>query len=169
MRRTPARPADTLESGALRSLRVLVPLCLAALIFFGAPRVADAHGVEIEHRSGEAVEVEAAFDNGEIMDDAQVTIYAPDEPSEPWETGSTDEEGRYVFMPDTSIPGTWDVQVREAGHGALVNVDVDEGAVSSEVGQSGGSGYDTLQLVLMGAAGIWGFVGTALFFMRRGS
>lgn len=169
MRRTPARPADTVSALASRSSGVIVTLCLAGMLLLGTSETAHAHGVEIEHRAGEAVEVEAAFDNGDIMDDAQVTIYAPDEPSEPWATGSTDEEGRYMFMPDPSIPGTWDVQVREAGHGAMVNVDVDEGAVTSEVGQGGGTSYDTLQLVLMGAAGIWGFVGTALFFMRRGS
>lgn len=128
-----------------------------------------AHGVALDQRSGEAVEVTAAYDNGDPVSEGQVVVYAPDEPSEPWATGTTDEEGRYIFMPDESKPGAWSVQVREAGHGANTSVEVGgEGEEAVRVEQSGDDN-GPVQMGLMGALGVWGCIGTALFFWRKRS
>jgi nickel transport protein len=98
------------------------------------------------------------------MAGGQVTVYAPDDPSQPWLTGVCDDEGRFTFTPDPEIPGTWDVQVRQAGHGDMVHIPIGaEGATAASTSVS------TLQIVLMAAATVWGFVGTALFFSRRRS
>jgi len=110
-----------------------------------------------------AIEIVAKYDNGEPMDGAQVVVYAPDDASTPWLTGSCDDEGRFTFMPDSSKPGTWDVQVRKAGHGDIVHISVGEDTVVS----GGTSSYSVLQIVLMVACVIWGGVGTALYFSRR--
>ncbi|MEE9618360.1 MAG: carboxypeptidase regulatory-like domain-containing protein, partial [Anaerolineae bacterium] len=91
----------------------------------------------------------------------QVTVYAPDDPSTPWLTGVCDEDGRFIFTPDPSKPGTWDVQVRQSGHGDMVHIPIGE-----DVAMTGTTGYTPLQVVLMGACVVWGFVGTALFFLR---
>jgi nickel transport protein len=90
-------------------------------------------------------------------------VYAPDDPSTPWLTGVCDDEGRFSFVPDTSKPGMWDVQVRQAGHGDIVHIPVGEDAAVS--GSTGG--YTTLQIVLMALCVVWGSVGTALYFSRR--
>ena len=131
------------------------------LLALGLAATASAHGVKIEYQINVAVEVLAAYDTGEPMAGGQVAVYAPDDPSTPWLTGVCDEEGRFTFTPDPAKPGTWDVQVRQAGHGDMVHIPIGE-----DVAMSGSTGYTPLQIVLMGACVVWGFVGTALFFSR---
>ena len=67
-----------------------------------------------------------------------------------------------MFTPDSTKPGTWDVQVRQAGHGDMIHIPIGE-----DLALTGTTGYTTLQIMLMGASVIWGFVGTALFFSYR--
>jgi nickel transport protein len=137
-------------------------LLLTLLLSLGLTMTASAHGAKIEYTISMAVEIRAAYDTGEPMAGGQVTVYAPDDPSTPWLTGVCDEEGRFVFTPDPSKPGTWDVQVRQSGHGDMVHIPIGE-----DVAMTGGTGYTPLQIVLMGACVVWGFVGTGLFFSRR--
>jgi nickel transport protein len=122
-----------------------------------------AHGARIEYTSSTEIEIVAKYDTGEPMGGAQVMVYAPDDPSTPWLTGVCDDEGRFTFVPDSTKPGTWDVQVRQAGHGDMVHIPVGEGAVVA--GSSGG--YSVLQIVLMAVCVVWGIAGTALYFSRR--
>ncbi len=42
----------------------------------------------------------------------------------PWLTGICDQQGRFSFTPDPDLPGTWDVQVRQAGHGDIIHIPV---------------------------------------------
>jgi len=141
--------------------RLLVAL-LTLLLALGITATASAHGAKIEYTISMAIEIRAAYDTGEPMAGGQVTVYAPDAPSTPWLTGVCDEDGRFIFTPDTSRPGTWDVQVRQSGHGDMVHIPIGEG-----MAVSGTTGYTPLQIVLMGASVVWGFAGTALFFSRK--
>jgi nickel transport protein len=127
------------------------------------PTQALAHGVNIQYSSDIKIEIVARYDTGTPMAGAQVTVYAPDDPSTPWLTGVCDDEGRFSFTPDASIPGSWDVQVRLAGHGGIVHVPVGEGTATS----GGIGGYSFLQIALMAACVIWASIGTALYFRRR--
>ena len=119
--------------------------------------------VKIVYTIDVTVNLQAMYDTGEPMAGGQVVIYAPDDPSTPWLTGTCDEEGRFSFSPDPSKPGTWDVQVRLSGHGDMVHIVIGEKGVTAQ----GDSGFNPLQIVLMGVCVVWGFVGTALFFSRR--
>jgi len=125
-----------------------------------------AHGTDIAYTTATQVQLEARFDTGEPMANAQVTIYAPDDPQNPWMTATADEAGRFAFTPDTSIPGRWDIFVRTAGHGNTLYIDVDAESTAITGVASAGSGLTTVQIILMSAAGIWGFIGTALYFAR---
>jgi len=127
------------------------------------PAKAYAHGVDIEYTSSVEIEITAQYDTGEPMSGAQVTIYAPDDPSNPWLKGTCDDEGQFTFTPDTSMPGEWKVRVIEGGHGDWAYITVTESGVEF----SGGSGYTTLQIVLMSLCVVWGIIGTTLFFLRR--
>jgi nickel transport protein len=140
--------------------KLVLPLTL--LLSLGLTVTVFAHGAKIEYTISLAVEVVAAYDTGEPMSGGQVTVYAPNDPATPWLTGVCDEEGRFTFTPDPDQPGTWDVQVRQAGHGDMIHIPIGE-----DVALTGGSGYTPLQMVLMGACVVWGFVGTTLFFSRR--
>jgi len=126
------------------------------------PLTAYAHGARIEYTVDVAVEIVATYDNGEPMSGAQVTIYAPDDLANPWLTGVCDDEGRFSFTPDTTKTGTWDVQVRQAGHGDIVHIPIEAGSVGT-----GNGGITPLQIVLMAACVVWGSIGTALYFSRR--
>ena len=138
-------------------------LILGLPIMLGLPMKAYAHGAIIEYTVDMTIEIVATYDNGEPMAGAQVVVYAPDDPSTPWLTGVCDDEGRFTFIPDTSRPGTWDIQVRQAGHGDMVHIPVGQDMVAT----SGVGGFGVLQIALMSACVIWGFVGTALYFSRR--
>jgi nickel transport protein len=137
-------------------------LLLVSVLLLSTAGATFAHGAKIEYTVGMAVEIQATYDTGAPMAGGQVTVYAPDDPSTPWLTGVCDEEGRFVFAPDPEKPGTWDVQVRQAGHGDIVHIEIGAGAATS-----GGSGLTTPQIVLMAACVAWGGIGTALFFSRK--
>ena len=141
------------------SAAILLPLFCILLV---APPLVLAHGAHVTYSVATTVDLEAQYDSGEPMGGAQVTIYAPNDPTTGWLTGTCDEQGRFSFTPDPSLPGTWDVQVRQAGHGDMVHIVVGEG------GNADGAGaYTPLQIALMSACVVWGFVGTALYFSRR--
>ena len=139
--------------------KLVVPLVL--ILALGPTGAAFAHGAKIEYTISMAVEIRATYDTGEPLAGGQVTVYAPDDLSTPWLTGVCDEEGRFTFAPDPAESGTWDVQVRQAGHGDIVHIPIGENTA-----MTGGTGYTPLQIVLMGVCVVWGLVGSALFFWR---
>ena len=141
--------------------KFIMPLIL--LLILSLPATAYAHGAKIDYTINMTIDIVASYDTGEPMAGAQVVVYAPDNPSSAWLTGVCDDEGRFSFTPDTSKPGTWDVQVRQSGHGDIVHIPIGEDTPAS--GSTGG--YSVLQIVLMAICGIWGCVGTAFYFSRR--
>jgi nickel transport protein len=146
-------------------LYLLRTLSLAAgLILLLLPFKAAAHGVQISSAVVNGIEITALYDSGLPMAGGQVNVYAPDDPLEPWLTGVCDEQGKFFFIPDYSKPGLWEVQVRLAGHGDLVRIEI---TGSEEAVVTGATGLSSLQKAVMALTVIWGAVGTALFFSRR--
>lgn len=115
----------------------------------------------------EAVQIHARYDTGEPMAGAQVVIFSPDNPGEPWMIGATDSAGRFVFVPDER-QGRWAIQARQAGHGAINYFALeDQGAVGTALTATQPSGGTTLlQRLLMIGSVAWGCIGTALYFKR---
>jgi nickel transport protein len=136
-----------------------------------------AHGAHIDYQPTASIQIQARFDSGDPMQGAQVTVYSPADPSAPWLQGTTDDQGQFVFVPDASAPGNWEVTVRQAGHGDIVSIPVggsaeestDMAAVVADTPTQGAAALGQLtpmqQGITIGAV-IWGFVGTALFFAR---
>lgn len=153
--------------------KTVLPL-LSLLCIVGWQSRATAHGVAIEYQATQAYEINAAYDTGEPMSNAQVAVFSPNDPAKPWLTGTTDAEGRFVFSP--SAAGNWEVQVRQAGHGDILVIPVEDGATpmasatndaeNTSVATGVIDSYTPLQKGLMIGAVIWGCVGTALFFAR---
>ncbi|MGM0689743.1 MAG: carboxypeptidase regulatory-like domain-containing protein [Bacillota bacterium] len=149
-------------SGMNFTLTVIVLICLFCIL---PVALVQAHGVELEYIQSNAVVVIARYDSGAPMAEAQVAVFAPGSPAEPWLTGACDSEGRFFFIPDPDMPGLWEVQVRQAGHGGLLRIEVGENGIDP-VGSTGFSGP---QILIMTAAVVWGLIGTALYFSRRKS
>ena len=144
------------------------------LALSAVPKQVLAHGANIGYRETSAITIEAKYDDGTPMANAQVVIYAPSDRATPWLKGTTDDSGNFTFVPDTDAEkvGNWDVKVRQAGHGDITSIPVtgDVGGNTADTQlSSDGAGYTPSQKVFMAAAGIWGFVGTALFFSRSKS
>ena len=151
-------------------------LSLLALILI--PIRAVAHGVNIEYQETAAITIQAKYDDGKPMAQAQVVIYAPQEPTVPWLNGTTDDQGNFTFVPDPAEQGwgNWDVKVRQSGHGTIVSIPLTgdklaETAPQKLLSSSAGaaSGYSPSQKLVMAAAVGWGFIGTAFFFARSKS
>ena len=162
--------------------RLAAGLATGATLGWAMPTLA--HGVVLGYEPVNSVEIQAHYDTGEPMAEAQVVVYAPDDPTEPWMQSTTDADGLFTFTPDTSQPGNWEVMIRQAGHGGIVTVPV--AAANGEAVASNDSGADdngtavvqrqpdttssenlssVQQGIAIGAV-IWGFIGTALFFVR---
>lgn len=122
-----------------------------------------AHGVDVGYELTQALKVTAIYDTGEPMANAQVVVFSPSDPSTPWLNGSTDKQGVFTFTPDSTQPGNWEVQVRQAGHGDVITIPV--AGKTSAIATS--TALTPLQTSLMIGSTVWGCVGTALFFSRR--
>ncbi|MBW4647853.1 MAG: carboxypeptidase-like regulatory domain-containing protein [Kastovskya adunca ATA6-11-RM4] len=158
--------------------KLLIPLVFVSTCGWSARAIA--HGARLNARETQAIELSAEYDTGEPMSAAPVTVYSPENPSQPWLQGTTDQKGNFVFTPDSSQPGNWTVQVRQAGHGDIINIPVGGDTAAAGGAETGDNGavsrvrstatsnpaFTPLQIVLISAAVIWGFIGTALFFAR---
>lgn len=135
-----------------------------SLIFLQPLAIVQAHGVNINYQEDMVYRIEANFDNGQPIANGQVTIYAPNNPTEVWGEGFTNDEGVYLFAPDNKITGDWTIKIRQAGHGSLITIPIG----SEELGSTSGStGLSLLQKLLMVACVVWGTIGTVLYFKRR--
>lgn len=145
-----------------------------------------AHNTQVIYEKTEAIQITAVHDTGEPLTQAQVVIYAPEDPTTPWLKGETDDEGRFTFIPDSNQSGNWDVKVRKAGHGDIVSIPIgntssndmtvesppiENGDSTTRISSPGETKtaqaeYTSLQKLVMAASGVWGLIGTALFFSR---
>ncbi len=148
------------------------------------PALACAHGANLDYQMTPGITLQAKYDAGGPMTQAQFTVYAPNDPTTPWLTGKSDAQGRFSFVPDANIPGMWAVQAREAGHGALVQIPIGDSNGSSDATAATATtnasaaaptmqsavhtqGVSPMQRWVMVASVAWGFIGTALFFARK--
>lgn len=147
---------------------VLLPLVAVALVALASPGPVLAHAAEVHLETVRAVAVVARYDTGAPMAGAQITVYSPANPAEPWLRAQADAEGRLVFVPDAHV-GRWSVQARHAGHGAVAHLmrEEEDGTLAAGWQTAPASGPDPLQKGLMAASVIWGCIGTALYFRRR--
>lgn len=137
-----------------KSGNFLMLLVAVVLLLVGSVTTAYAHGVIISYNltSNGQVELYAEFDTGEAMTEAQVTIYAPNDPLNPWLVGTSDAEGRFVFTLDPELMGTWDIQYRKAGHGDMVHFELESGMIDPALVDSSAVGQPVLTAMAVPAA-----------------
>ncbi len=104
------------------SSRVLIPLLMGLL---AAPSLASGHGVYHQVTQKEAVLVTAEYDDGEPMSYAEVKVTSPSGGKVAHQTGRTDKNGCFAFVPDCE--GEWKVTIDgEMGHLVEATVTVNE-------------------------------------------
>ena len=148
-----------MSSFSVKSLPLIfLSLLLRAILVY-------AHGTEYEILSEGVIGIKASFDTGEAMADSRVLIFAPGDAAPTFET-KTDGNGIVCFAPDRS--GIWVLQIRdESGHGMRINLEIDD-SMKLHVSESTGSKRLSIgQRIAMAVCVAFGFVGTALYFLRR--
>ncbi len=86
------------------------------------------HGVDILTING-GTGIEARYDSGDPISYAEVTVYSPENEKEPFQSGVTDRNGRFLFFPD--LEGEWKIVVNDwTGHGGTFRIKVDPSLVS---------------------------------------
>ncbi|MEM6254701.1 MAG: carboxypeptidase-like regulatory domain-containing protein [Cyanobacteria bacterium P01_D01_bin.156] len=121
------------------ALRKLTPFIVFGMLMVAGR--ASAHMVETNYvleqfadaDSEQVLRMQSTFSNGAPLKGAKVNVYSPNNPVTPWKQGVTDGEGRFSFSPDESLPGDWEVTIRQQGHGDILTVPVDEAGVTSEL------------------------------------
>ena len=144
---------------------------LALVMAIALPKQVLAHGANIEYQETKAITIQAKYDDGKPMAEAQVVIYAPSDRASPWLKGTTDELGNFTFVPDTNTEniGDWDIKVRQSGHGHITSIPIEKGKLAVNQMTTSAAGYTPFQKLVMAAAVGWGFIGTGLFFSRSKS
>lgn len=105
---------------------LLLPVLLGIL---ATPAKTLAHAMETNFQFLDKLEFQSVYSSGEPAKKAKVIVYAPNNPDEPWMVGETDEQGKFSFLPDKSIPGDWEVEFEQEGHGDILTVPVNEKGV----------------------------------------
>jgi nickel transport protein len=101
----------------------------AGLIFaiglFAVPKSALAHGTGYRQSDKESISLEFYYSTGETMSYLDTKVFSPKDEKFAFQSGRTDEDGRFAFTPNTS--GRWLVVVKdEEGHLAEAKIDVTE-------------------------------------------
>ena len=103
-------------------LAVIAGLSLSALLLLTGE--ISAHGTGYRHSQIEAVALEFMYSTGEAMSYREARVFSPNDEKFAYQSGRTDEKGRFAFVPD--VPGKWRVIVRdEEGHQCTAEIDID--------------------------------------------
>ena len=92
---------------------IIGSICFGLIFLFNGEIFA--HGTGYRQINLKAIPLEFFYSTGEKMSYREVKVFSPKDSKFPIQTGRTDEEGRFAFIPD--ISGDWKVIVRdEEGH-----------------------------------------------------
>ena len=106
----------------MKMKKILIGLILIGLIFFYESEIF-AHGVGYRQSKFRAIPLEFFYSTGEKMSYREAKVFSPKDSKFAAQTGRTDEEGRFAFIPD--CVGEWRVIVRdEEGHQCTAELDV---------------------------------------------
>ena len=113
----------------MKKLIFALPVLFGVL---GIPSQSLAHTMFTNYLLNDKFEFQTTYSTDEVAENAEVYVYAPNNFDEPLLESRTDEEGRFSFLPDNSIPGDWEVQIIDEGHGEVIIVPVTEDGVDYE-------------------------------------
>lgn len=133
----------SLRTGPMKTL-LAASMAIAPLLSLGLlPSIARAHAITTDYRlltgtgTGGAeqstqLEIQSTFSETESFPNAPVVVYSPENPDQPWMTGTTDENGKFAFEPEPGVTGTWSVEIGEDSHWDQLNVPVGDRGIEFE-------------------------------------
>lgn len=141
--------------------------CLFPFLLSLIPGPLYAHGVKGSIESG-GICITARYDTEEAMSYAKVTIRSPEKGLD-FQTGRTDRNGRFCFLPDKT--GEWEVIVADGmGHRLKLAVPVAR-EITATGAKTGGHGTadraSRFERALMGLSIIFGISGCLLWWRNR--
>jgi nickel transport protein len=148
-----------LKKSLMKSITFFI--CFIACILTIAD-TAWAHGIRGKIISKTGILAEAEYDDGEPMSYASVEVFNLKE-NLPFQTGRTDRNGRFLFLPDN--PGDWRVVVNdEMGHRIVLKTRIDENInLNKNQNQTDKTGYagflSRYEKILAGVAIVFGMFG----------
>lgn len=102
-------------------------LLLVLVSLLGFPSQALAHGVETNYQLKiQSLEMQSLFSTGEAFQDAPVIVHPPVGSDYAPIEGRTNEQGMFVFEPDYSVPGEWEVEIGEDSHWDMLVIPVSD-------------------------------------------
>ena len=141
--------------------KLYILLFLVMILF--VPGSLLAHGVDllvIEGGSG----IEARYDSGQPISDAEVEVYSPADPDTIFQAGSTDKNGRFLFFPDSD--GEWKIKINDGmGHGGTRSIIIKDSEIV--VNAEGENPPGRSIKILSGLSVIFGITGILFFFLAR--
>jgi nickel transport protein len=149
-----------------RRVPFLVPLKFLkrAAVFAGlvgliltAGQPTHAHGTGYRRSDKKPLSLEFSYSTGETMSYLETKVFSPQDEKFAFQSGRTDEDGRFAFTPNA--PGLWRVVVRdEEGHLAEAKVDVPEeflaGAAGGETAAAAAGPPTGIRLLLNALLGV---------------
>ena len=103
--------------------KIFVSLVIIPAVILLLTGEISAHGTGWRYSQIEAVALEFIYSTGEAMSYREARVYSPSDEKFAYQSGRTDEKGRFAFVPDT--PGKWRVIVRdEEGHQCTAEIDI---------------------------------------------
>ncbi len=144
---------------------------LGAILFAWMSPCLDAHDLQTQAQMMDRfVLFQASYEGSEAASFAAVSVHAPDaaDPhADAYQTGRTDAEGRFVFIPNTT--GKWKITVDdEMGHRVTQDVMVTDLAgapLPSASNQT--SARTTIDRLVIGLSVIFGVTGLLTAFLQR--
>ncbi|MDR3165003.1 MAG: hypothetical protein LBU13_05445 [Synergistaceae bacterium] len=92
---------------------------------------ASAHGAGYRLSDKKAVPIEFYYSTGEVMAYQETRVFSPTDPKNSFQSGRTDEFGRYSFIP--AAEGTWRVAVNDPeGHRVEASIEIGEDFFTDE-------------------------------------
>ncbi|MGD1852234.1 MAG: hypothetical protein ACFCBU_17150 [Cyanophyceae cyanobacterium] len=117
-----------LATGLRRYRYRLLGVAIAPLTLAVLPSVAHAHAITTDYRllpeRVNTLEIQSTFSEIESFPNAPVVVYSPNNPDQPWMTGTTDENGKFNFQPEPGVTGVWSVEIGEDSHWDQLDIPV---------------------------------------------
>jgi nickel transport protein len=131
-------------SRRLKSAAIVAGLILAIGPFV-VPQTASAHGTGYRQSDKKPISLEFSYSTGETMSYLEAKVFSPKDEKFAFQSGRTDEDGRFAFTPNAA--GQWRVVVKdEEGHLAEAKIDVAQGFLdaSDKEGSKGEGKVDAI-------------------------